>query len=204
LWRVWEKSSGAGLFSLGRATAVGAGAPKNNFRFVDHEAVGVFGVEAGGFSGGAFDVLGFSARAADEVVVVVVDAVFVERRRTRGLDTADKTLGDEHPKNVVNGLARDGAQVLARVLGDGVGGAMRIRGEGAHDSEALGGHGDAAFAELVGGRFHWADVFGVLDSVKNWRVSIYAQSKGAEWPPGFFHRGDAESAESQRFSNGVF
>ena len=54
------------------------------------------------------------------MVVVVTDPVLVEGRRPGGLDAADKALLDQQSQGVVHRLSRDGADIDANVLGDGI------------------------------------------------------------------------------------
>ena len=73
-------------------TALRAGAPVDHFRFLDVETVVVRRVEAGRFADGAVDIDRFSASSADEMVMVVADAILEQRGRTGWLNATNDTL----------------------------------------------------------------------------------------------------------------
>src|SRR3954469_1256211 len=75
-----------------RRDAVGASAPVDDFRFVDLVAGVLGGGEARGRADGTVDVDHATAAAADEVVVVVADAVLVAGRRPGRLDAPQDAL----------------------------------------------------------------------------------------------------------------
>ena len=93
LWLVWR--------SNGLCRAGGAGAPVDDFGFVEGESVVVGGVQAGHLAHSAVDVDETFARPADEVVVVVADAVLVAGGGPRGLDAPDDPLVDQDAERVV-------------------------------------------------------------------------------------------------------
>src|SRR5690606_33408882 len=68
--------------------AAGAGAPVDDLRLLDHEAVIDQSGETRGLSDGAVDVGDRAARAAHDVVVVVAHPRLIARHRPRGLDPA--------------------------------------------------------------------------------------------------------------------
>ena len=112
--------------SLGRGgDAVGTSPPVDDLGLVDLVARVVGGGQAGGVTDRAVDVDGLPARPADEVVVVVADAVLVPGRRAGGLDAPEQPLLGERPEHVVHRLARDGAERGPHDLLDLVGGAVR-------------------------------------------------------------------------------
>jgi len=102
--------------------AVGAEAPKNNFGFVNHKAVVGDGFQARRLPGRAVNVYRGVALPADEVMVVVADAVLVEGRTTRGFDSADESGGDERVEVVVHGLAGKGSEPVPGGHRDELGG----------------------------------------------------------------------------------
>ena len=130
--------------------AIGTGAPIDDLCLIDLKT-GVTGcVQAGCRTDGAIDIIGFSAGAADQMVMVVPDPIFIKGGRTRGLNAADETLFDQHSKGIVNRLLRNGPNVGADVLGDRVHRAVRPVRDGLQHGQALGRDGDAILAEQVG------------------------------------------------------
>jgi len=63
-----------------RALAGGTDSPVNDFGLVNSEAVIFCRVEAGCLADGAINIVRFEATTANEMVVIVADAVFKERR----------------------------------------------------------------------------------------------------------------------------
>jgi hypothetical protein len=95
---VWDEKFPWVPKGLFRGLAIGTGAPVDDLRLIDLKT-GVIGcAQAGCRTDGAIDILGFSAGAADQVVVVVADAILIKRGRTRGLNAADQTLFDSIPR----------------------------------------------------------------------------------------------------------
>ena len=76
--------------------AGGAGAPVNHFGFINYETVMQMGREAGGRPDRAADVFSLTAGAADEVVMIIADTVFVERGGLGRLDATNDALIGEH------------------------------------------------------------------------------------------------------------
>lgn len=92
---------------LGRRSLVktiGTGSPVDDFGFIDVKPGVVRSSEAWGFADGAVDIDGFPTDAADEVVVIVADAVFVERGGFGGLDAPNEAFFCQHTERVVDGL----------------------------------------------------------------------------------------------------
>ena len=120
------------------------------------------GGEAGSFAGGAVDIVRSAAAPADEVVVVVTDAVLVEGGGTGGLDAADEPFFAEECERVVDGLLGNGADFRANVIANDFSSAVGMCRDGAHDGQPLGGHGDPVIAEEDGGvwlRGHEMELF---------------------------------------------
>jgi hypothetical protein len=137
-----------GHFSLACCgPALGAPSPINHLCLVDLETGIVGGNQARPEAHRAVHIDGHSTSSADEVVVVVSDAVFVEGGGAGGLNTADDPLVGEGSERVVDGLTGDGTDLGADVFGEGVGVGMRVFGEGTKDSESLGSNGEPVLAE---------------------------------------------------------
>ncbi len=68
--------------------------------------------ETGRRSDGAVDVDGGAAGPADDVVVVVADALLVAGGTSRGLDPAEKIYCGERTERVIHGLPRNTAQLV--------------------------------------------------------------------------------------------
>lgn len=81
--------------------ASGAGAPENHLRLVDEEPLTVRRTQAGPFPHHAGDIDRLPARTANEVVVVVSDARFVEGGRSGWLDPPEDPLFHEGAECVV-------------------------------------------------------------------------------------------------------
>lgn len=100
-----------------------------------------------GATNGAVDVDRFPAGAADHVVVMIPDPIFVAGRRTGRLDAPDEALLNQEAERVVNRLARDGSDIGTHILGDGVCRAVGATRNRSQHGQALGCNLDAAFAE---------------------------------------------------------
>jgi len=119
-----RSSVAAGIEARGGATgvtALGTAAPVGNLGFVDLETQVVGRFETRRRADRAVDVDDACTDATDEVVVVVVDAVFVASRRPDGLDSANHALLHQDTQGVVDGLSRDRADGEGRTCGDLVG-----------------------------------------------------------------------------------
>jgi len=80
-------------------------------------------------------------------MVVVTHAIFEPRGRAGRLDPANQALGGEQRERVVDRLERDRADLAPHRVGDGVGGDVRRRGDGAQHREPLGGDVNGALAQ---------------------------------------------------------
>ena len=96
---------------------------------------------------GAIDVDHAAAGAADQVMVVVADAIFEARRRSGGLDAPDQPFGDQQGQGVVDRLQRDGADLGPDGVGDGVGRDVRLIRNRPQHRQALGRHLNTTFTE---------------------------------------------------------
>ena len=111
------------MFRVVGSSATGrAEAPEDDLCLVDREPVIAARVQAWTAAHRTVDVDREATRATDEVVVVVVDPIFVSGRRPRRLDAPDETLVGQRPERVVHGLARDRPDVGPHAFLDVVGG----------------------------------------------------------------------------------
>jgi len=101
--------------------ATRAQAPIDDFGLVDGEAVVVACRQAGASTDRAVDVDDPVALSADQVMVVVVDAVLVTRRGSHRLNATQKPAFAQRVQRVVHRLARDRTNVLAHQIDDVVG-----------------------------------------------------------------------------------
>jgi hypothetical protein len=114
--------------------------PVRDVGFVDLVAVVVGRGKARRRTYGAVDVDETAAVATYEVMVVVIDAILVARGRPDGLNSPDDALVGKYSEGVVDGLARDRADVTFDHLGDVLGrdvGPFRHRSQ---DGQSLGRH----------------------------------------------------------------
>ncbi len=71
---------------LGLRAALRAGAPVNDFRFLDVETVVMRRVEARRLADGTVDIDRFPARSADQMMMIVTDAILKQRGRASRLN----------------------------------------------------------------------------------------------------------------------
>ena len=93
---------------------------RHDLRLVDGETVLVAGLETRRGADHAVDVADGAARTADDVVVVVADAVLEAGGRAGRLDPAGQTVRGEDAQHVVDGLGRDRVVALADGAHQGV------------------------------------------------------------------------------------
>ena len=124
-----------------------AGAPVDHFGLVDLEAMVRMGLEAGGFTDGATDVFGLAAGTADEVVMIVADAVFVARRGIRRLDAADDALVREDIQDIIDRLPGNRAQLATHALREVIRGGVGMAGDRAEDGQPLRCDGQVVLAK---------------------------------------------------------
>lgn len=98
----------------------------------------------------AVDVFRGAARAADEMVMVVVDAVLVACRGASRLNAPDQTLVGEDTEGVVDGLTGDGADLFAHDLFDLVRRGVGMTRDRPHDGQSLGCHLHPTLAKRLG------------------------------------------------------
>ena len=129
--------------------AGGAGAPVNHFGFINYETVMRMGREAGGRPDRTADVFSLTAGAADEVVMIIADTVFVERGGLGRLDATNDALISKHVQDVIDGLAGDRTEFSADLLGEYVGRRVRVAGHGPENGNALGRDREVMLAQGV-------------------------------------------------------
>ena len=139
-----------GGWRRGLGLAVRTAPPVGDFGFFDLVALVVGRRETGRGTDRAVDVDDATADPADQVVVVVADAIFVARRRAGRLDAADQAFGDEQGERVVDGLQRDRADLETGDLGHAIGGGVGLARHRPQDRQALRRDLDAVFTEECG------------------------------------------------------
>jgi hypothetical protein len=87
--------------------------------------------------------------SADQVVMVVTDAILVARRRPGRLDAQDEAFGHEHSERVVHRLERDRADLRPGDGCDLVGRDVRPSRDRAHDGQSLRCHPDTASPQEI-------------------------------------------------------
>lgn len=117
--------------------AVGAGAPIDDFCFVNGETVVVVGSEAGHLANRAVNVDRDATVPANEVVVVIADPSFKARGGPCGLDSADYPGICKRAERVVYRLPRDRTEFGANVVGELIGGGVWLTSDRVKHGEAL-------------------------------------------------------------------
>src|ERR1700731_491051 len=123
----------------GRSNSFGTATPIDDLGFVALVAAVVGGCQAGGVAHGTVGIDHPAAGSADEMVMVVADAVLIAGRRPGGLYASDDPLVGEGSEGVVHGLERDRTDLGPHGRVDVGGGAVRSLGHSAHNSQTLGG-----------------------------------------------------------------
>jgi hypothetical protein len=114
--------------------AIRTPAPVSDFGLVDLVTTVVSRRETRRGANGAVDVDHSAADAADQMVVVVADAILETSRGTGRLNAPDEPLGDQDTQRVVDRLKRDGADLSPDDLRDRVGRDVRLTRHGTEDS----------------------------------------------------------------------
>ena len=104
--------------------------------------------ETGGRAGRAVDIDHATADAADQMMVVVADAVFESSRRPSGLDPPDQALRHQQHERVVDGLQRNRPNLRPDSVGHGIRRDVRPRRHRAKHREPLRRDLDAALPEV--------------------------------------------------------
>jgi hypothetical protein len=136
-WGLAEPVEDAPSGSVRRLT-VGTKAPEGDLRFVQHESMGLGGLEAGGGSHHAVDVGDSPAPSADHVVMIVAHPGFKERRTPRRFDPASQSRVGEGAEGVVHGLLGNLSQARPDSFGNPLDGQVpRLFAEHVEGRDAL-------------------------------------------------------------------
>jgi hypothetical protein len=130
--------------------AIRTATPERDLGLVDFVTSVVDRREARSRPDGAVDIDYTAADSADQMVMVVADAIFKASRRSGGLDAADQPTTDQHGQRVIDGLKRDGTNLRPDGFGHGVGCNVGLIRDGTQDSQSLGRHLNTAVAKKVG------------------------------------------------------
>jgi hypothetical protein len=163
-----------------RGEALRTDAPVNHLRFIDLVTRGGGGVQARSVANGAVDVGSSSARAADQVVVIVADTILVESRRPSRPNAPDDALLGQHPEGVVYRLSRDGADLGANIFGHVIRRTVGPTRDRTQHGDALGRNLETVLAKLFGWiAGHDCRVWQIMGSVKLWTESNLSGSRPA-------------------------
>jgi hypothetical protein len=130
--------------------AGGAVTPVDNLGFVDDEPVVLGGLQAWPMPYRAIYVCRAATGPANDVVVIVIDPVFVPGRRTRRLDTPDEAIVGQNAQGVVHRLTRHSSDISPNDLFDLVRGAVRPGGHRPQNGQTLSRYLNAVLAKEVG------------------------------------------------------
>ena len=133
--------------ALGLREAIRTAPPVGDLGLVDLVAPVVGRRETRGGADRAVDVDHAAADSADQMVVVVADAIFEASRRSGGLNAPDQAFGDQHAEGVVHRLQRDGADLGPDDLGHAVGRDVRLTRDRPQHRQSLGRDLNAAFTK---------------------------------------------------------
>ena len=139
----------------GLGPAVGAQAPVGDLGLVDREAVFVARFETRGLPHSAVDIMDRPTPAADEMVVVVTDAVLVSDRRACRFDVPQQTPFGADAKYVVHRLGRHAAELFANVGGDEVRSGVRMSLQHLEDRHPRRSHPKAHCTQLLSRARGW-------------------------------------------------
>jgi len=106
--------------------AIRAATPVRDLGFVNFIALAVGGRQTRRGADGTIDVNQTAADPANQVVMIIADAIFESGRQPRGLNAADEAFGHEYAERIIDRLQRDGADFGPDELGDAVGSDMRL------------------------------------------------------------------------------
>ena len=134
--------------------AGGAGAPEGHFGLIDGVTSSIRRSETRSGADGAVDIDDSPAATAHEVMMVVAHARLVSGRRSRRLDTPQDARVHECRQCVVHRLLRDGADLVTRGVGDGIGRGMGMVLHRGQDRQALCRHLEPVLLEDVSSGGH--------------------------------------------------
>ena len=129
----------------------GADAPEGYFGFVDDKAVTFMRRETGRMAVRAIGIGHRAAGPANDMVMVVADAVLETCRRPGWFDPPQHATVHEHGQRVVDRLPGDRAELCPSQPHHVVRRRVRGRGDRAEHGDALRGHLQAVAAKAVGG-----------------------------------------------------
>lgn len=112
--------------------------------------------EARGFADGTANIFSLPAGAADEVMMVVADAVFKAGGRVSRLNPTDDAFVGEDVQHIIDRLPGDRAEFGADLHGELIGGRMGMAGDGTQDGDTLGRDREFMLAQGVFGVSHLA------------------------------------------------
>ena len=104
----------------------------------------------------AFNIRHNTAGQADQVVMIVADPSFVERRRTGGFDPAQEPNDGEVSKNVVHGLDGNSWNTIPDATPHGVRVGMWNRFNGGEHLDTAGGHTQTRPPQEYVSRIHYS------------------------------------------------
>jgi len=145
----WQSGLTSTFAYLRPRETIGTRPPIDNLRLIDLVTRVGGGGQARRVTNGAVYIDRLSAGATDQMVVVVTNPIFIESRRPSGLDASDEALLGQHPKGVVHRLSRDGTDLGANVLGDGVRRAVRSTQYRSQNGQSLGRDLDTVLTKEV-------------------------------------------------------
>ena len=129
--------------------AIRAAPPVRDLGLLDLVAAVVGRVQTRGLADRAVDVDHAPTDSADQMVMVVADAILEARRRSRGLNAPDQPFGDQNAERVVDRLERDGTDLGAHSLGHSVGGDVRLTRYSPQNRQPLGSDLNSALPKEV-------------------------------------------------------
>ena len=123
--------------------------------------------ETGGRADRAVNVHDTPADPADQMMVVVADAILEASRRSRRLDAPYEALAGKNAQGVVDRLQRDRADLGPYGISHGIGGDVRLTRDCPQDSQALRRDLDAALSkEISRVDSHGWTIYQIMDSLQ--------------------------------------
>jgi len=133
----------------GLGHALGTASPIRDLGLVDLEPLIVGRGEARGRSDRAIDVDHAAADPADQMMVVVADAILEAGWRADRLDTPEQPFLGQQAEGVVDRLEGDGADLGPHHFRHAVGGDVGLTSDGTQDGQSLGRDLDAVLTEKI-------------------------------------------------------
>lgn len=156
-----------------------ATSPVCDFGFVDFKSVVVGSIETWSHTDRAVNVNHMTAIPADEMVMIVIHAVFIKRWRAHWLNSTQHAFFYQCVQRVVDRLSRDGAKGRNGEIADLICSGVGLAGDCLQNRQSLRGDTEAVLAQLVdrGGMHDIRTVsdFGLIPNyaeiLKNWPES---------------------------------